>query len=313
MRFVIDETSWRFDALGHQTFLERFEDMLDLIDYAKAEGHGILYGPDLFTTTVWKDKLFWDLCSDNSPLPIPREVQERVWAIFGSMGRWEDLDSWPDDLDVQISNAPRVYAPSVAWAHSRAHKDLASAPACLVFRSVPHEGLQDVIVNTVMVPLWFVGTTGQYLEYFRWLIVNTSAHPRDLEALSPSAFPTLRFAPDVFGGIKNMSKPYRDLISKITHHLGALSDHGRRIFSGPWSQAPAQFGALGVQLSDENGNTKQNSAAQRQRTVQIDGTAYVCWWHTKLEPDRDRIHFVPDEISQGRKLLIGIMCRHLTT
>jgi hypothetical protein len=167
-------------------------------------------------------------------------------------------------------------------------------------------------VRGLRLPIWFVGTATLYLDYFRWLIVNTTKHPRGLEELSASAFPALRFAPDVFLGIKDMSKPYQEMIAKITEHLGALSDHGRRIFSGPWSQAPAEFGSLGVQLSDENGNTKQNSVARRERTVQIQGTKYVCWWHTKLEPDRDRIHFFPDDVKAG-KLLVGIMCRHLTT
>ncbi|PKM11446.1 MAG: hypothetical protein CVV13_09085 [Gammaproteobacteria bacterium HGW-Gammaproteobacteria-3] len=58
----------------------------------------------------------------------------------------------------------------------------------------------------------------------------------------------------------------------MTKNLGALSDHGKRIFSGPWSNAPAEFGSLGVELSDENGNTKGNNEARKERTFTINGT-----------------------------------------
>ena len=109
-----------------------------------------------------------------------------------------------------------------------------------------------------------------------------------------------------------MSKPYRDLIDPIVGHLSALCDHGQRIFSGPWQRVSAEFGALGVSISDENGNTKNNAAARNERTVVLRGACLVFWWHCKLQPDRDRIHIYPDNIKGGGKLIVGIFCRHLT-
>jgi hypothetical protein len=109
-----------------------------------------------------------------------------------------------------------------------------------------------------------------------------------------------------------MSKPYRELVGSIVHHLGALCDHGKRICSEPWIRVPSEFGALGVSISDENGRTKSNAVAKKERTVEVCGRRLVCWWHCKLEPDRDRIHIYPDDLREGGKLIVGIFCRHLT-
>jgi hypothetical protein len=107
-----------------------------------------------------------------------------------------------------------------------------------------------------------------------------------------------------------MSKPYRELIEPLTKHLSVLSDHGKRVFSESWKDAPSKFGSHGINISDENGNTKSNSEARRERTRIFNGKEVVFWWHSKLEPDRDRIHFSPDDRD---RLLVGIFCRHLQT
>lgn len=161
--------------------------------------------------------------------------------------------------------------------------------------------------------LWFIADHQNYYNFFRWLITDTTKNPSEMEAFALSAFPEIDFVPGVFNGIKIMSKPYKELVKPLTKHLGALSDHGKRIFSGSWSNAPAEFGALGVDLSDENGNTKGNNEARKKRTININGTDIIFWWHSKFERDRDRIHFYPDRIPTGGRLLVGIFCCHLQT
>ena len=94
-------------------------------------------------------------------------------------------------------------------------------------------------------------------------------------------------------------------------YLGALSDHGQRIFAGPWLRVPQEFGALRVDISDKNGNTKANIHARSARIVVVRGVEVVCWWHTNLQPDRDRMHIYPDHLRIGGKLIVGIFCRHL--
>src|SRR5271166_3854792 len=160
--------------------------------------------------------------------------------------------------------------------------------------------------------VWFVSSARDAEYFFRWLIVEATVNPDEMEALSASAFRNLDFVTGAFNGIKSMSKPYRKLRQIIVVHLGAFSDEGARIFSGAWDRVPTEFGSLGVDISDENGDTKRNRIARIQRTRTVAGEQRVFWWHTRLERDRDRIHICPEKVRDRGRILVGIFCRHLT-
>lgn len=311
MRFVIDETSWRFDGLENDACIEALETLLDLLDDANHQGQLACYSEELFETVVWQNKTFYELYEPDSPMVIPWEVQERVASIFGRLSKWQELDSYePKDFDVQIDSRSKEFAPSVAWAHEQTAKNKVNAVACLIFSGARSLGNYPVTVKNQTANLWFVGDFQSYRDYFRWLITDTTKNPDELAKFAASAFPSLDFIPNSFDGIKEMSKPYRELIEPLTKHLSILSDHGQRVFSESWKDAPSKFGSHGINISDENGNTKSNSEARRERTRIFNGKEVVFWWHSKLGPDRDRIHFSPD----GRdRLLVGIFCRHLQT
>jgi len=316
VRFVIDETSWRFDAHAPDVSIDALETLLDRLDDAREEGVLVCYSEDLFHTNVFQNKCFYDLYSSDSPIPIPMEVRERVGVLFSRLEKWQDLtQEWPASFHVTVEGSPRdeEEAPSIAWAHKQTQDDAANAIGCLIFPGGRNAGICNVIVRKIEIPLWLVEGRQQYVEFFRWLISCTTQSPAQLEEFSSSAFPSLYFVPGVFNGMKKMSKPYGELIEKVVSHLGVLSDHGEDCFTGLWAEAPARFGAHGVDVSDENGKTKANSVARKERTIDIEGERVIFWWHSKLERDRDRIHFTPDKLSAGGQLLVGIFCRHLTT
>lgn len=311
MRFVIDETSWHFDGLEQNSCIEALEVMLDLLDDAHEQGQLACYSEELFETVVWQNKTFYELYEPDSPMAIPWEVQERVASIFGRLSKWQELDSHePRDFDAQIDNNAKEFAPSIAWAHEQTIQNKANAVACLIFPAVRPVGNHAISVNNRIVRLWFVGDFQSYRDYFRWLIIDATKNPDEMANFAVSAFPAIEFIPNCFDGIKDMSKPYRELVEPLTKHLSALSDHGQRIFSESWKDAPSKFGSYGINISDENGNTKSNSEARRERTRIFNGKEVVFWWHSKLELDRDRIHFSPDDKD---RLLVGIFCRHLQT
>lgn len=314
MRFVVDETSWRFDLLDPDTCVDVFETMLDQLDSAQEQGNDACYSEDLFYTKVLENKCFYDLYADDSPIHIPQEVRERISTIFSRLAKWQDSSpDWPASFDVEINGSPKEEAPSIAWAHKQSSDNTANAIACLILHGGRQSGIFNVAVDETEAPLWFVDDGHHYVGFFRWLIINTTYNSVQMEALASSAFPSVDFAPNAFNGIRNMSKPYNELVEYLVVHLGVLSDHGKRIFSGPRAKIAPEFGSLGVNVSNENGRTRANHVARNERTIAIDGSDIIFWWHSKLERNRDRIHFYPDKIQDGGHLLVGIFCRHLTT
>lgn len=312
MRFVVDETSWRFDQLSPDNCIEALETMLDQLEDAHEQGVSACYSEDLFHTPVYQDMCFYELYLPESPVTIPHEVQERISCIFSSISKWEDLPlPWPQTLEVQVGENLEVYAPSLAWAHTQTIQSPAKSVACVVLPGGRDTGLQPVTVDGIATNLWFVEDKQNYCGFFRWLIKETTNNPAEMENHASSAFPNVEFVKGAFNGIKSMSKPYRVLVESIVHHLGVFSDDSQRIFSLPWQRAPSEFGALGVNISDENGKTKQDKDARDQRTLKVDGTNITFWWHSKIERNLDRIHIYPDNIPDDGQLLVGIFCRHL--
>jgi hypothetical protein len=160
--------------------------------------------------------------------------------------------------------------------------------------------------------IWFVQSASDMEKYFRWIIAEFASNPDEISALASAAFKKLIFVDGCFNGIPLMSKPCRQLAATIVHHLSAFSDEGQRIFKGPWQKAPAEFGPLGVDISDENGATKRNQQARRERCRVVDGEELVFWWHSKIERHQDRIHIYPNRVPKGGLIVVGIFCHHLT-
>lgn len=312
MRFVVDETSWVFDGLEPAVCIQALEEMLDCLDEAQVQGHGCCYSEDLFNMSIHGGRTFYELYDEGSVIPIPPELRMRIAVVFARLQVWQELDlAWPEDLNASVQGGAPDFAPSIAWAHAQTARDTTKAVACVSHPIRRTSGHIDVTVAGVTTACWFVLRSREVENFFRWLIVETTDNPDEMERLSSSAFQNLDFRDGAFDGIKSMSKPYRELRGPIVTHLAALSDEGIRIFSGPWDRAPAEFGAFGVDISDENGNTKANRTARTARTRTVGGAIRIFWWHTKLERDRDRIHICPEKVGSGGRILVGIFCRHL--
>lgn len=307
MIFALDESTFLLDGISEESCLELLEDYLDLIDMAIEGGWQVFYSADLFSNVVGWGFSFYELYSEASPLFIPMEIRERVAAAFSILQRWDDGDL-PDPMEVVI-NDRLFFAPTVAW---MATKILGGEDAsCLVFNSARRKGFQPIVFSEKQFSAFFVSDAGSYREAFRASIVSNSNNSSLLECYSKSAFPNLRFVDGVFSGIKDMSKPYLNMCAPIVHHLSALSDFGREIFSGDRAQVSGRFGALGVNITDENGNTKHDAKAMAQRRKDFKGDLLEFTWHSKLAPDRDRIHICPDKIQEDGYIIVGIFCYHL--
>ncbi len=315
MFFVVDETSWDFYKIGSTKCVEALECLLDILNNALEEGHTVFYSEELFYFNVWPNLNFWELCFPDKPMPvsIPYEVQERITALFGGLPKWEESSQKiPATFEIEVDGLPSEYARSIAWAHKQMGNNLENSVGCLILPGGRQPAKLNVSVDGLEVPLWFIDKNEMYLAFFRWIIIETTKNPLQMENYLRSAFPFLCFIPNAVNGISHMSKPYNALIVKIVHNLGVLSDYGPIIFNGPWQNAPAEFASKGISVSDENGKTKNNKKAKEARKKDFNGTPFHFWWHCKLEPDRDRIHFKPN-YNNNNLILVGIFHRHLPT
>lgn len=310
-RFVVDNLSL---VVGNpNTGFDRINAVLDCIETATDAGHDVIYDEGLFDQHVSTNLTFWELCDSSLPIHIPVEIQQRAAATFGRLSKWhENCDDWPDDFDVTVNGGAAEESPGLAWAvsQSTSPKD---AVSCISNPSTRSVGSALVTTGTKSRSLFFIQQTSDFKASFRWNLTNYADDPSDFAALSEYAFTDLLFVDRCFDGIKSMAKSCRILAPDLVHHLAMIDDHGRRVFSGSWQNAPAEFGSVGVNLSDENGNTKNNQKARRARTLAYDNSNLTFWWHTKLEPHQNRIHFYPDKIPNGGRIIVGIFCLHLTT
>jgi hypothetical protein len=311
-RFVVDSGSINFTGVGdHDSYIDSF---LDLVDDVLELGHEVFFDDELFNRPLVGEKTLWELFGDDSPVFLTTGLRQRLAALFGAMPRWDTLDlPWPESFDVVLDGSEAFESPSIAWTHKQSTDAGLNSPACLCAAGTRTTGMVDVTVDGFTRPVWMIAQLEHIEGFFRWLIGSYSTHTDHFEEYCKSAFKNVYFTSKCFDGISGMSKPLRQIAPNIVRHLGSISDHGARIFLGPRQRVQAEFGALGIEVTDENGNTKSKVTAAKERKVTVDGEEHYFWWHCKLEPDRDRIHFCPDRIAESGQIMVGIFCRHLTT
>lgn len=313
IRFALDESSIRLDDLSAANAIEVLELFLDRIDDALLDGKDVLYSGEFFATAILEERCFWDLCDPNSPVVLPKDVQERAASVFGVLARWDETEESPQNFMAAVNGEPAKHLPSIAWAHSRNVDPQVEIVACISSGTNGHTGGHNVLADNVEREVWFLETARDTELFYRWICSTHSRSSAELAHYSAQSFKHLTFVANCWNGIGMMSGQFRDLAPVIVHHLGVLSDNGPRIFSGSWQQAPAEFGALGINISDENGKTKRNGTALKERRIKVAGLHRFFWWHAKLQPHQNRIHICPDDVPGGGNILVGIFCHHLTT
>ena len=311
MRFAIDERSINLNGMSTIEAKGLVENFLLFLDEIIGSRHGVCYDNDLFLTPIREDLSFWDLFGPDAELQLSHDDLDQAVAIFGTMPRWDDLQTpQPRSFEVHIADGVAETSGSVAWVHAQASNTLL-APACISVPGRRNCGRHPVVVAGESIPIWFVCCSRDIEAYFRDLLSNFAKEPDDFASFAVYAFPNLIFLNKCFDGIKRMGGQFRDLRFPIVQHLSAFSDFGQSIFFRSWQNAPSAFGSLGVDVSDENGFTKRDNEAASERMRIVDGTPTYFWWHSKIEPHRNRIHISPDGVAIGGKIIVGIFCLHL--
>ncbi|NVB37142.1 hypothetical protein G6O69_04820 [Pseudenhygromyxa sp. WMMC2535] len=320
LRHIVDESGLQVGSRSPEKITECFEELLARLERARERGEAIATSSEFYDAPVTAEHVLHEvLYTGDSPIE-DRDLKQRLSAAFDKL-----LSFWDEDeallplveaLDVFIGSE-RVFAPSLALAH--AFRASARALGCLNLRSSGRKGQVPVSVGGRVQPLHFVVDEASQRALFREAIEIEDMDEGRFAENAASAFPDLSWVEGVWDGLKKFRRPYGEHRRGLTRHLAALDDHGAALFDTLMSTHPeeigARLGALGVTASDENGRTKQDKQARKERTRRYEGEDHLFWWHTKLRPETDRIHFLwrPSPDGGASEIVIGLFTDHCHT
>ena len=295
-RFVLDESSWAGAARARQpeVLTNAIERLLERLDVARDRGEGVVKHADYYQTDLGDGvRLFSLLFESGCPVRLDRDLAHRMFLALDRTSEFDD--SRLTEYDAAIDGTVR-FAPGLAWAHTSCREGYHLAVFPLPLGEVP-VGKVPVIVADATLEIFFVAGESQHAGFFRSVITLENADEAKFERLAQSAFPALDWADNVWRGLRDLSRPYIEVRGELVRCLGGLSDHGAACFhelrAGDARQLARVLSArVGAEVSDENGATKQYSQSKRDRTRRHRGLDKVFWWHVKLQPHVDRIHFL---------------------
>ena len=162
--------------------------------------------------------------------------------------------------------------------------------------------------------VYFFADTAGLAPFWRHLFEFEDVSERDFFALCGLAFPRLVMHPDL--SFAKFEGAYRDLRTRVVRALGGICDHFaeacRRCHGLP-REIQAEMGSHHVELSPESPNTRSSERLMQLRRRDYAGQTFICEWHAKIEPHRNRIHFALPAPELGGKILVGIFVDHLPT
>ncbi len=230
-----------------------------------------------------------------SPGSLDEDLRKSLIVQFDRMNDW-------DEASEEQASTTRTFA------ETRARDGV--APVCFVMQRYS----EPRIVNKVCNAAHFEAVR----LFYRDLPDLLDLGPEALINNCVRAFPNLYFKSEIAGEIKNFSRSYRDIRDDLHQALIALNDELPRLIEAgvPHQELGARFAAVsGFDFSPESPKTHRNKDAMKERNVSLGDKTFCCEWHLKIEPHRDRIHihFYDPCIGNGRQILVGIFCEHLTT
>ena len=292
--------------------------MLGRLDAARDRGEGVVKHAEYYETDLGGGvRLFSLLFEPACPVQLDHDLALRLST---ALDRIDELDdSALTGYDASISGSVR-FAPGVAWAHASCLEGRHVGVIPLPLAEVP-AGRVAVNVADAALDIYFVTTESHHVDFFRSVVTLEDADRTMFEQLAQSAFPALDWADGVWRGLRDFSRPYIEVRDELVRCLGGLSDHGAACFhelrtGDPRQLAQVLSARVGAGVSDEDGATKRFAAARRDRTRRHRGVDRVFWWHVKLRPHVDRIHFLYEPPAMGvagrdeGRILVGLFKDH---
>ena len=319
-RFVLDESSWSGAATNSSApaLADAIERLVDRLDLARDRGEGVVKHADFYETNLGDGvQLFSLLFEPACRVRLDRDHTLRISLALDQANEFDE--SGLVEYDAEFEGRVR-FAPGVAWAHASCSERRHIAVLPVPLGDVPL-GRIPVTVAGATCEILFVAGEAEHVGFFRSVITLENANETKFGILARSAFPALEWADNIWHGLGHFSRPYIDVRQEVIDCLGGLSDHGARCFhehdeGDPRHLARVLSARIGKRTSDENGATKRHPPSRRDRTRRHRGIDKVFWWHVKLRPNVDRIHFlyepqsaISDRPSEGH-IVVGLFKDH---
>ena len=306
-RFLVDESALSLDDVPQG---EREDSLISLIDQLDAlrvsaervqllENWGAvecLGGDDVAETMV-------------NYQVLDRDQSLRLLTLLDQCVAWSRPAAVGADSEIVVDGR-HCQGDGIAWAREKAILKNWTAVVTTSHRFAAGVHSVDKPAQSLPVDVYFAVSTEDHPGFFRLLYEWEDVSESDFFERARLAFPRLVFAADT--SFRKFQGAYRTLRPKVVDHLGRINDRFPEVYAAENGMPDEVSSRLGIQVSIE-GNTRSSERLMRLRDVEFRGQVYRCEWHSKLEPNRNRIHFHVIDCMSETKILIGIFHEHLAT
>ncbi|WP_147442148.1 hypothetical protein [Corallococcus exercitus] len=308
MSFVLDDAPWMLDSVELNAAVAALEELAERLDTALLRREEVRCYAGVYQECHVQVgvRLYELLFGENSLLSLQRDLRNRLSRHLDRIATLQDDKILAFDVTI---HGERIFAPSLAWAHDRSFQ---GEPAgCLTLSTAGRVGGLPVDVEGRLAQLHFVVNESAHVGFFRQRILD-SADAHTLETLAASAFPQLCFVDDLWRGLHDFSRPYRDIRDEVVNHLSIFSDHGSHIFSQKQNRIiESGFAAHYIEVSPENQETLRDRRCREAREREFCDELLIFNWHSKIEPHQNRIHIHPGTKGSNNRVIVGILHEHL--
>ncbi|MDF2895280.1 MAG: hypothetical protein K0Q46_2066 [Rhodococcus erythropolis] len=309
-RLFVDESGFSFPSASTEEIESSLDQFLTTLDSTKIHVDELCKWSQIWYIQSADRKELLILLNQKDG--IDRDISRRVLRTLERIPDWDEtIDSNDLSLGVKCDMNEIEIAPSIAACSALMSER--HVTACITTSQTNRSGSVTVhCQNMNPINLRFISTARDGNEYWRDVAKTESRNSDCLGNWSTKAFPRLIFAEGIWSQVKNFEGKFKDILPKLIGHLSGLNDHAENI----WEEnvEPAQIQArmrsiAGIDCSPDSPKTHKNRSAMTSRIVHFSTKELVCEWHTKLEPNRNRIHFC---INEGQ-VYVGKFTKHLAT
>lgn len=315
-RFLLEENGFlRAGVL--QSFSLQIEVLCELISFLHESKQAVERHSQLEFCEVIVGMSLAEVMYSPELSPLSHDQRIQLMTAINRCTHWDDEPNQvPSDF---IVDKIKLVGLTLSCAFKRSLIPRAICCIGLESKAFP-EGWKDVrrVADGAVRPLCFLQRESQLPTMFRRMIIIEDCNPEDFIELCPLAFPHLYCPPVLTQQFAKFETPYSAARQLVVNHLSGLNDFFRTAMErhhGQPDQVAAELkSSAAIVISPESPNTHKNKIAMREREVFVDDKVLVCEWHTKLHPERDRIHFHPGHPKvAGGRIVIGLFAHHLTT